>query len=209
MTKIQNNSHGLTHPTTQNINLLHVRAGAPKEKLRYSESDASGTVGTTIGSATKSGYALTILAIDLGTTTGWAVRARDRQIAHGFVSFKPQRFEGGGMRFLRFKRWLSEIHTMTNDIHAVYFEEVRRHAGVDAAHVYGGLMATLTTWCEHRNIPYQGVPVGTIKKHATGKGNAVKDEVIAAMRVKGHPVSDDNEADALALLHWAIETQEA
>ena len=209
MTKIPNNSHGLTHPTTQNINLLHVRAGAPKEKLRYSESDASGTVGTTIGSATKAGYALAILAIDLGTTTGWAVRARDHQIAHGFVSFKPQRFEGGGMRFLRFKRWLSEIHTMTNDIHAVYFEEVRRHAGVDAAHVYGGLMATLTTWCEHRNIPYQGVPVGTIKKHATGKGNAGKDEVIAAMRVKGHPVSDDNEADALALLHWAIETQEA
>ena len=209
MTKIPSNSHGLTHPTTQNINLLHVRAGAPKEKLRYSESDASGTVGTTIESATKAGYALTILAIDLGTTTGWAVRARDHQIAHGFVSFKPQRFEGGGMRFLRFKRWLSEIHTMTNDIHAVYFEEVRRHAGVDAAHVYGGLMATLTTWCEHRNIPYQGVPVGTIKKHATGKGNAGKDEVIAAMRVKGHPVSDDNEADALALLHWAIETQEA
>jgi Holliday junction resolvasome RuvABC endonuclease subunit len=186
-----------------------VRAGAPKEKLRYSESDASGTVGTTIGSATKAGYALTILAIDLGTTTGWAVRARDLQIAYGFVSFKPQRFEGGGMRFLRFKRWLSEIHTMTNDIHAVYFEEVRRHAGVDAAHVYGGLMATLTSWCEHRNIPYQGVPVGAIKKHATGKGNAGKDEVIAAMRVKGHPVSDDNEADALALLHWAIETQEA
>ncbi len=209
MTKIPSNSHGLTHPTTQNINLLHVRAGAPKEKLRYSESDASGTVGTTIESATKAGYALTILAIDIGTTTGWAVRARDHQIAHGFVSFKPQRFEGGGMRFLRFKRWLSEIHTMTNDIHAVYFEEVRRHAGVDAAHVYGGLMATLTTWCEHRNIPYQGVPVGTIKKHATGKGNAGKDEVIAAMRVKGHPVSDDNEADALALLHWAIETQEA
>ena len=56
---------------------------------------------------------------------------------------------------------------------------------------------------------YQGVPVGTIKKHATGKGNAGKGDVIAAMRAKGHPVTDDNEADALALLHWAIETQEA
>jgi Holliday junction resolvasome RuvABC endonuclease subunit len=113
------------------------------------------------------------------------------------------------MRYLRFKRWLSEIHIVANDIHAVYFEEVRRHAGVDAAHVYGGLMATLTTWCEHRNVPYQGVPVGTIKKHATGKGNAGKDDVIAAMRAKDHPVTDDNEADALALLHWAIDTQEA
>jgi Holliday junction resolvasome RuvABC endonuclease subunit len=150
----------------------------------------------------------TTLAIDLGTTTGWALRPRDGQIAHGFVSFRPQRFEGGGMRYLRFKRWLTELKAMTADIDAVYFEEVRRHAGVDAAHVYGGLMATLTTWCEHHEIPYQGVPVGTIKKHATGRGNASKDEMISAMRSRGHPVSDDNEADALALLHWAIETQE-
>jgi hypothetical protein len=25
---------------------------------------------------------------------------------------------------------------------------------------------------ELRGVPYQGVPVGTIKRHATGKGNA-------------------------------------
>ena len=149
----------------------------------------------------------TTLALDLGTTTGWALRARDGQIAHGFVSFKPQRFEGGGMRYLRFKRWLSEVQGAAGEIHSVYFEEVRRHSGVDAAHVYGGLMATLTTWCEHHNVPYQGIPVGTIKKHATGKGNAGKAEVIVAMRAKGHPVTDDNEADALALLGWAIDTQ--
>ena len=154
------------------------------------------------------GNRVVVLAIDLGTTTGWALRSKDGQIAHGFASFKPQRFEGGGMRYLRFKRWLTEIKALATDIHAVYFEEVRRHAGVDAAHVYGGLMATLTTWCEHHNIAYQGVPVGTIKKHATGKGNAGKGEVIAAMRLLGHPVTDDNEADALALLHWAIDTQE-
>ncbi|MDO3530828.1 hypothetical protein Q3O93_02720 [Ralstonia pseudosolanacearum] len=151
----------------------------------------------------------TTLALDLGTTTGWALRPRDGQIAHGFVSFRPQRFEGGGMRYLRFKRWLTELKATAIDIDAVYFEEVRRHAGVDAAHVYGGLMATLTAWCEYHDIPYQGVPVGTIKKHATGKGNAGKDEMVAAMRTHGHPVSDDNEADALALLYWAIETQEA
>ena len=150
----------------------------------------------------------TILALDLGTTTGWALRPADGQIVHGFVSFRPQRFEGGGMRYLRFKRWLTELKNISGEIHAVHFEEIRRHAGVDAAHGYGGLMATLTTWCEHHNIPYQGVPVGTIKKHATGKGNASKEEVIAAMRALGHAVTDDNEADALAILHWAIDTQE-
>ena len=153
----------------------------------------------------------TILALDLGTTTGWALRTPEGQIVHGFVSFRPQRFEGGGMRYLRFRRWLTELKATvagTQGIGAVYFEEIRKHMGVDAAHVYGGLLATLTAWCEHHQIPYQGVPVGTIKRHATGKGNASKDEVIAAMRALGHAVTDDNEADALAILHWAIDTQE-
>ena len=149
-----------------------------------------------------------VLAIDLGTTTGWAMRAIDGHITHGFVSFKPGRYEGGGMRYLRFKRWLNELRMLASDIHSVYFEEVRRHAGVDAAHVYGGLLATLSAWCEHHNLPYQGVPVGTIKRHATGKGNANKDEVIKAMQLLGHSVKDDNEADALALLHWALDAQE-
>ena len=143
-----------------------------------------------------------ILALDLGTTMGWALRNAG-VIQHGFISFKGHRYEGGGMRYLRFGRWLSEV-AASAEVSAVYFEEVRRHAGVDAAHVYGGLLATLTAWCESRDIPYQGVPVGTIKKHATGKGNASKEQVIAAMRALGHPVADDNEADALALLHWAM-----
>ena len=47
--------------------------------------------------------------------------------------------------------------------------------------------------------------MGTIKKHATGKGNAGKQDMVEAMQLLGHPVTDDNEADALALLHWALE----
>jgi Holliday junction resolvasome RuvABC endonuclease subunit len=147
---------------------------------------------------------LTILAIDLGTTVGWAVHHAGGQIDSGYISFKTQRFEGGGMRFLRFKRWLTDTKNFSGDIHAVYFEEVRRHLGVDAAHIYGGFMAHLTAWCEHHNIPYQGVPVGTIKKHATGKGNASKEEMISAAQASGRTVKDDNEADALALLSYAV-----
>ena len=152
----------------------------------------------------------TILALDLGTTTGWALRGSDGHISSGSESFRPQRFEGGGMRYLRFKRWLTDIKQCNASIDQVVFEEVRRHAGVDAAHAYGGFMGQLTAWCEHHQIPYQGVPVGTIKKHATGKGNASKDEMVAAVRARGHSPADDNEADAIALLYLAIEmaTQE-
>lgn len=146
-----------------------------------------------------------ILALDLGTQTGWALLSRDGSITSGSEPFKPQRFEGGGMRYLRFKRWITEVKQSADGLDAVYFEEVRRHAGVDAAHAYGGFMAHLTAWCEHHQIPYQGVPVGTIKKHATGKGNASKGDMVTAARRLGHAPVDDNEADALALLHWAIQ----
>lgn len=145
------------------------------------------------------------LALDLGTNTGFAVCASSGAITSGTVSFRPSRYEGGGMRFLRFGRWLDEVRSLApNGIAVVCYEEVRRHCGVDAAHVYGGLMATLTSWCEQHGIPYQGVPVGTIKRHATGKGNASKEAMIEAMKVKGHAPEDDNEADALAILHWSL-----
>ena len=150
----------------------------------------------------------TILALDLGTITGWALSGPGGAITSGSQSFKPQRFEGGGMRFLRFKRWLSDLKQCNEGLGQVVFEEVRRHAGVDAAHAYGGFLGQLTAWCEHHQIPYQGVPVGTIKKHATGKGNASKEEMILAVRAKGHQPADDNEADALALLGWAVENDQ-
>ena len=148
---------------------------------------------------------MTIFALDLGTQTGWALTSRDGSITSGSQSFKPQRFEGGGMRFLRFKRWLTDIKQCNDGIDQVVFEEVRRHVGVDAAHAYGGFMGQLTAWCEHHQIPYQGIPVGTIKKHATGKGNASKDEMVASVRARGHAPVDDNEADAVALLYLVRE----
>jgi hypothetical protein len=149
---------------------------------------------------------MTLLALDLGTTTGWAMRSAESLMTSGTVSLRPGRFEGGGMRYLRFTNWLDEMARLAGPIKAIYFEEVRRHAGTDAAHVYGGLMATLTAWAELRGVPYQGVPVGTIKRHATGKGNANKDAMMAAARARDFSPADDNEADAIALLFWAIET---
>ena len=145
-----------------------------------------------------------ILALDLGTHTGWALRARDGTITSGAASFQPGRFEGAGMTFLRFRGWLEEIADLAHGLDTVVFEEVRRHVGTTAAHIYGGFLAHLTAWCEHERVPYRGVPVGTIKLHATGKGNASKEAVIAAMKAKGHAPGDDNEADALAILHWAL-----
>jgi crossover junction endodeoxyribonuclease RuvC len=84
---------------------------------------------------------------------------------------------------------------------AVYYELVRRHAGTDAAHIYGAFLSELHQMCERYRLPCTGVTVQAIKKFATGKGNASKDEVIEAVRSWGYDPIDDNEADAIALAH--------
>jgi hypothetical protein len=147
-----------------------------------------------------------ILALDLGTTTGWALQPSNGPATSGSAAFRPTRYDGGGMRFLRFRNWLEQIRTYAGRIEAIYFEEVRAHAGTDAAHIYGGFLATLTAWCEQQVVPYQGVPVGAIKQFITGKGNAGKDAVMDAVRAHGFHPADDNEADAIAILLWAIGT---
>jgi hypothetical protein len=145
-----------------------------------------------------------ILALDLGQRTGWALAAPDGGITSGTEEFRHDRWQGGGIKFLKFKRWLTELKGCTGGLDLIVFEEVRRHLGVDAAHSMGGWLAILTAWAEANRIPYQGVPVGTIKRHIAGKGNADKAAVIAAVKALGFNPVDDNEADALALLHWAI-----
>ncbi|MBX6741933.1 MAG: hypothetical protein IRY87_07785 [Acetobacteraceae bacterium] len=148
-----------------------------------------------------------VLALDLGTSTGWALRSQDGGITSGTMTFRPSRFEGGGMRYLRFRGWLREVSSLSGGLAHIVFEEVRAHAGTDAAHIYGGFLAHLSAWCEEHGIPYQGVPVGTIKRFATGKGNADKAAMIAAVRARGFVPADDNEADAIALLLWTTDPQ--
>ena len=106
------------------------------------------------------------------------------------------------------RRFLAEgIAEDTPGIAAIHFEEVRRHLSTDAAHVHGGLLAMLTAWCEEQAVAYQGVPVGTIKRFITGRGNADKAAVMSAVRERGYSPADDNEADAIAILLWALETR--
>jgi hypothetical protein len=61
-------------------------------------------------------------------------------------------------------------------------------------------------WAETTSVSYQGVPIGTIKRHVTGTGNASKEAMFAAARARGFSPADDNEADAIAILLWATET---
>jgi Holliday junction resolvasome RuvABC endonuclease subunit len=146
---------------------------------------------------------MTTLSLDLGTATGFAWGTKGA-VASGTWDLRPKKYEGAGVRYLKFRKSLDEFHK-SNPITLVTFEAVRRHLGTDAAHIYGGLMGTLEAWCEANGVPYFGVPVQTIKKYWTGKGNANKEAMIRTAAMMGFEVHDDNEADAIALLYYTIE----
>lgn len=142
-----------------------------------------------------------VLGLDLGTRCGWAL-AEGGQVVSGVWDLRPRRFEGGGMRLVRLRRHLAELAPGR-----VFFEEVRRHLGTDAAHVYGGMLGIVSAWCEESSVAYAGVPVGTVKRRATGKGNAGKGQMVeAARRAFGRPelVSED-EADALWVMQCGLD----
>jgi Holliday junction resolvasome RuvABC endonuclease subunit len=110
-----------------------------------------------------------------------------------------------GVRFLQFRNWL--IQTIKDHkIDKVFFERVYAHKGTDAAHVYGAFMYMLAAVCEEFAIKCIGIPVGTIKKYATGKGNAAKEEMIEFAKSQGFTPVDDNESDALAISFLALKT---
>lgn len=141
------------------------------------------------------------LALDLGTKTGYAILRADGKIVSGAESFHARNREGPGGRWVRFRAWLVGVKTNNPDIGRIVYEDVKRHVGTDAAHCYGALRAIVEMFGEHHRIEYSGIGVGTIKKGFTGKGNAKKPEMMARCRELGFHPADDNEADAIALLH--------
>ena len=146
---------------------------------------------------------MTILALDLGTKTGFALFSPPNAVLSGVWELKPTRHESEGQRYVKLSNKLKEIHK-ASPLTEVVFEAVERHAGTVAAHVYGGLAGIMKAFCLENKIAYRGVSVGTIKKSWTGKGNADKAMMIKVAREKGYAVIDDNEADALALLDYVV-----
>ena len=146
---------------------------------------------------------MNILAIDPGQDTGFAYGSTEcALIQSGVWNLKPDRWCDLGSRVIRLREHLRKVFALGVDL--VVYEEVRGHKGTDAAHIYGAVVGALQVECRMAGVNYEGVPVGTIKKHATGKGNAGKPAMMDAARERGWSFKDDNEADALWILDWRL-----
>lgn len=146
---------------------------------------------------------LNILAIDLGTHCGFAL-SRGGVITYGTKNFSPRAKDGPGQRWLRFRAMLGDHYNASGELHAIYYEDVKNHKGILAAHCFGGFLAHLQAWADVQRVRLVPVGVGEIKRAWTGKGNSPKEIMIAEAYQRGFKPADDNSADALAILHLAM-----
>jgi len=170
-----------------------------------------------------------VLALDLGTRTGWAILHVDGRVAHGVVEFRAG--EHPGHRFSALRLWLSGIHKKSGPIGLIVYELVQfSGAGAQTQHgaqLYGGWKATVDAWASLNVVPIEAVPVATLKKFITGSGNAPKDDagrlrmdarraakgwapyagitVAEGIAQQGFTPRDNNDADALGLLMVGLE----
>lgn len=144
-----------------------------------------------------------ILALDLATTTGWAVRQRDGRVVNGVASFAPRKGWTPGQRWQRVRSFLAETITR-HQVHLLAYEDVRRHMSTDSAHCYGALLALTEMVADSNRVQLLPIGVGVVKKAWTGFGDASKDGMVAEAKRRGFRVADDNEADALAILNVAV-----
>lgn len=137
------------------------------------------------------------IALDLASKTGWAHSSGDSGVQA--FSGKP------GQRWAQFALWFRDMADLYAFNKVVY--EKCHHRGYHATH-QGHVMIGLLEWaCQELGIAEPvGIHSATIKKHATGKGNAKKEDMAlaAAKRNPDRKFIDDNEIDALFLLDLAL-----
>ena len=140
-----------------------------------------------------------ILAIDPATLSGWAL-SKD---IYGTWNLRTRSDETWGMKLIRFKKHYTEVLDAYPSIEIVVYE---RPAGRNTRAIItqSKIIGVIESVAEQRGLEYKAFSAGEIKKFATGKGNCGKPAMIEAAREKyGYIGDDDNEADALHLLHLA------
>jgi hypothetical protein len=148
----------------------------------------------------------TILALDLATTTGWAIGRPDRT-----PRFNSFRIAKPGVErcnvYRSFRIWIEDF-TRNHKPKLIVYESpaspmiMQGHTNIDTIKRLIGLCEHLEEWCVGTGIELREASVGQVRAHFIGsnmKRDAAKAATIARCHELGWDVSNDNEGDACAL----------
>lgn len=160
---------------------------------------------------------MNILALDLGTTTGWAVNCAGKYEYGELLLATPKelraqkKLRGDRRQDIRVERFfwkLKEFETQWQP-QLVVWEDVLFASSTYQAQLWSSFRtAVWLAFSRSYSAPkLDCIPVQTLKKAATGNGHADKAAMIAAARLNKvfdiRPKLTDNEADAIHLYSWA------
>lgn len=168
-----------------------------------------------------------ILALDLGTRTGFAlegkpgeepsvgtwVLASDKELRESRKLRMDRRCD---LRVSRLYKHLRELHTVF-PLEWIVFEDVQFASSTLQVQLWSSLRAAVWLMAD-LGVQIECCAVGTLKKFATGSGTADKDRMMRSLAAKNPRFVlnsgslfdtvrdtriDDNAVDALHLLYWA------
>ena len=146
---------------------------------------------------------MNILALDTATHTGYAYMKSGAAFS-GVWKNSVRHVDSPGRFFRNFGDWLVDMRRWCQP-EVVAFEMPHPHSGHSAAVAYGMIAHVLVWACRH-DMRVMRVAPNTLKKFTTGNGRADKLAMIRAMRKRWNlpRLNDDDQADALAVLAWAL-----
>lgn len=150
-----------------------------------------------------------VLALDPGTHCGWALADGRRLLEYGQESFDVRRGSSPGMRWIEFRRWLSEWFRTGREYapNLIAYEQAH-HRGGAATQVAYGFTTRIEEFAASQGAEYVAVHTATLKKFMTGHGRADKAAMERAALKRWAldpelPITE-HEADALCVLGWAV-----
>jgi len=143
-----------------------------------------------------------VLAFDLSlTNTGYAIR-RNGELKYGTISTKATGFR----RLQEIGRTVRAMVLAGSHVPLVVFEGLSMGSNFPGASERIGLAYLIRMDLWQCGITFGLVPPSTLKKFATGAGNAQKDQIMLAVFQRwGHSTAISDEADACALLHYGLQ----
>lgn len=140
-----------------------------------------------------------ILGIDPGSRCGWALydTVSKEFLVSGVWDLTPPRGCSPGVRYLRLRSRLAEVLEAYPEID-VLAVEAAHHRGGAATEYAIGIVTHCQAWAAEQGVEVLQVRATTVKRVATGRGNASKDEMMDAAEAmwKGVHFRSDDEADA-------------
>ena len=137
--------------------------------------------------------AVHLLSLDPATHCGWAVGSFS--VTSGTWDCSVKKGEASGLRLFRFRGFLDSLQASVPIQRIVYEGAIQMPGNRSGGSVQAEMQGVLKLWCVDHGISCQSYSPGQIKKFATGKGNATKEQRVDAAERKWRRIFQDKAHD--------------